>query len=332
MPVDRDRYNACRLDPAAQGGHYESYFQRANHPTRPLAWWIRYTIFCPKGQPEGRVGELWAVWFDGERAAVRATKQVVAWEQCAFASDRLRAQIGGATLDDTSLRGAAAGQGREVAWDLRYTSPEAPLLLLPPNLYEGGFPKAKALVGSPNAVFTGELVVDGSRHEIDRWVGSQNHNWGSRHTDRYAWGQVAGFDDAPDTFLECATARLRLGPLWTPPMSLLVLRVGDEQIALNALTQALRARGRVDGLVWTISSARAGTEVELEISAPREAFVGLRYGDPPGGTKICLNSKIARCELRLRRPGAAPRTLRSECRAAFEILTDAADHGVPVVA
>jgi hypothetical protein len=44
-------------------------------------------------------------------------------------------------------------------------------------------------------------------------VGSQNHNWGSRHTDHYAWGQVAGFDDDPDAFLELSTARVRVGPL-----------------------------------------------------------------------------------------------------------------------
>jgi hypothetical protein len=49
------------------------------------------------------------------------------------------------------------------------------------------------------------------------WVGSQNHNWGSKHTDRYSWGQVAGFDAHPESFLEVATARLKLGPLWTPP-------------------------------------------------------------------------------------------------------------------
>jgi hypothetical protein len=31
-----------------------------------------------------------------------------------------------------------------------------------------------------------------------------SHNWGSQHTDRYAWAQVCGFDSAPDVFLECA--------------------------------------------------------------------------------------------------------------------------------
>lgn len=39
-----------------QIGHYESFFQRANHPTRPLAFWIRYTIFSPKKASPGCLG------------------------------------------------------------------------------------------------------------------------------------------------------------------------------------------------------------------------------------------------------------------------------------
>lgn len=335
VPVDRDRWNACRFDPAATAGHYESYFQRANHPTRPLAWWIRYTVFCPKGQPEQAVGELWAIWFDGERGVIAAAKQVVPWERCAFARDRLDVRVGEATLDDRGLRGAAVGAAHAFAWELSYEGPEPPLLLLPANLYAGGFPKAKSLVGSPNAAFTGTITVDGEAHAIDGWVGSQSHNWGARHTDRYAWGQVAGFDDAPDSFLECATARLKFGPLWTPPMTLLVLRHGGEQIALNSLWQAVRARGEVavggPEFEWRLASQTREVAVEARIWAPRAAFVGLAYGNPPGGVKTCLNSKIARCELRLRRPGRPTIALRSD-RAAFEVLTDEADHGVPVVA
>ncbi|HEY8380032.1 MAG TPA: hypothetical protein VIK91_26260 [Nannocystis sp.] len=336
MPVDRDRWNACRFDPGSPGGHYESYFQRANHPERPLGFWSRYTIFCPKGHPEQALGELWAIWFDGERGTIAAAKQEVPWSACACARDRLEARIGAATLDESGLKGQVESGGHALAWDLRYTSPEPPLLLLPPNLYRGGFPKAKALVGAPNAVFSGTFTVDGEVHAIDGWVGSQCHNWGSRHTDRYAWGQVAGFDGAPDTFLECATARLKLGPLWTPPMTLIVLRIGGEQIALNSLAQAVRARGRVDArgpeFTWELTSRWGEVEVEARISARREAFVGLAYRNPPGGVKTCLNSKIAGCELTLRRAGRAPLVLRSRARAAFEILTDEAGHGVPIVA
>jgi hypothetical protein len=174
--------------------------------------------------------------------------------------------------------------------------------------------------------------VGGERVEIADWVGSQNHNWGSKHTDHYAWGQVAGFDNAPDSFLEVATARLKLGPMWTPFMTPLVLRHRGEEIALNSLRQMIRAQASIDFFHWRFKSETGSVRIEGALSAPREAFVGLRYGNPPGGSKQCLNSKIATCELTITRKGAGSlpptETLICKQRAAFEILTDDTGHGV----
>jgi hypothetical protein len=49
--MDRAAWNRCRFRPDDPGGHHESYVQRANHPSRPLAFWMRYTVFRPKGRP-----------------------------------------------------------------------------------------------------------------------------------------------------------------------------------------------------------------------------------------------------------------------------------------
>jgi hypothetical protein len=328
---DRASCNRCRLPPAGRAGHYESYFQRANHDTRPLAFWIRYTILVPRAAPERAIGELWAIYFDGERGRTVAVKERHPLAACAFSDRELDARIGGATLEEGRLEGSAQSGGARIAWRLEYECEQAPVLLLPERLYEGGFPKAKTLVGSPGARYRGTLDVDGESIAIDGWRGSQNHNWGTRHTDRYAWGQVAGFDGAPDAFLECASARMRLGPLWTPWISPLVLRLDGREHRLSALGTALRARARVSPLEWTFASAGADVRVEGRFHAPRSAFVGLTYEDPTGGRKICLNSKLASCDLRVELRGAPPRTLHAPSRAAFELLTDSETWGVPVV-
>jgi Tocopherol cyclase len=183
------------------------------------------------------------------------------------------------------------------------------------------------------ACFSGVLTVDGKQVEIADWVGSQNHNWGSRHTDLYAWGQVAGFDNQPDSFLEVATASLRLGPFWTPPITPVVLRHRQREYAFTRLGQAIRAKGRFGYFSWEFASSNEDAEIAATISAPREAFVGLRYYNPPGGIKHCLNSKIASCTLRLtdRRAGTSE-VLETRNRAAFEILTDDREHGVDISA
>ncbi len=324
-------WNRCRYVPGSSAGHYESYFQRANHPTRPLAFWIRYTIFSPRRRPAEAVGELWAIWFDGERNRIVAAKEDVPLARCAFGRDGVLARIGAAILGDDRLAGSVRSGDHVLGWDLAYGGGDDPLLLLPQALYDRARPKAKALVGRPNARYRGMLTVDAEAHAIEGWVGSQNHNWGARHTDRYAWGQVAGFDDEPATFLEVATAQLRIGPFRLPAMTLLVLRLGDEHHVLNSLRQARHARGRVDGLHWRFASASAAVAIEGTISAPASRFVALRYRNPPGGVKVCLNSKLAACELTVRRPGRPPLALRSAQRAAFEILDDATRAGVSIV-
>lgn len=330
--TSRDAWNGARYRPEADGGHYESWFVRANDATGRRAFWIRYTIFAPRGAVPA-VGELWAIAFDREAKSIVAVKSERPIAACTFARDRLAVAIGDARLDDGAAVGGAAANGHAIAWDLRIASGagcDDPLLLLPSRLYATRIPRAKSLVPRPLAVFTGALTIDGERLPIDGWVGSQNHNWGSRHTDRYAWGQVAGFDEAPDAFLECSTARLRIGPLWTPWMSPVVLRLGGETLAWNALPRALRADGRYLPYDWRIATTGPAGTLALRIHARPTEFVALRYGNPPGGAKICLNSKIAQCELTLTR-GGTTRVLHSS-RAAFEILDDSAPPGMaPVV-
>lgn len=326
----RDSCNRFRLRPGELRGHYESYFQRANHGTRPLAFWIRYTALVPRGRPEQGVGELWAIYFDGERGRTVAVKERHPLAACEFSEQRLGARIAGALLVDGALSGRAEGAGHRIGWQLEYTCAHPPLLLLPAGLYRGGFPKAKTLVGAPGAHYRGAIEIDGESISIDGWQGSQNHNWGERHTDRYAWGQVAGFDGEGDAFLECASARMRVGPLWTPWITPLVLRLAGREHRLNALTTALRAAARVRELDWRFETAGGGVRVAGHIRAPRSAFVGLTYDDPTGRQKICLNTKIASCDLRVELPGEPPRQLHTQSRAAFELLTDGETHGVPV--
>lgn len=328
----RDFWNASRFRPGSGRGHYESWFQRANHPTRPLGFWIRYTIFAPAARPADAIGELWAIWFDGERGQVTAAKSEVPLERCSFSTERLQVRVGEARLTEGELDGAAESGGHRIDWSLGYAGGQAPLLLLPRRFYDLGFPKAKAVVPAPLARFAGEVVVDGERHAVEGWPGSQNHNWGARHTDHYAWGQVAGFDEAPETFLECTTARVRVGPLWTPFLTLAVVRVDGETLAVNALGRAVRAKAGFEYFDWHFDTREGDLRLQGHIHAPRDRFVALRYGNPPGGAKTCLNSKIAACELTLERKGRPKRTLHSAHRAAFEILTDDESHGLSAVA
>jgi hypothetical protein len=336
LTLARQQVNWTRYRPGQRRGHYESFFQRANHPTRPLAFWIRYTIFSPHDRPVDAIGELWAVYFNGETGNHITVKQEVPFREGTFNTEALSVKIADALLDKNKLRGDVASGGHQISWDLRFTGQADPIFLLPPGFYKTGFPKAKSLVGLPMAVYNGLLNVDGQEVAIAGWIGSQNHNWGSRHTDHYAWGQVAGFDTHPNSFLEIATVRIKVGPFWTPYLTPLMLRHQGEEIVLNGLLQMFRAKGTFHYFSWDFQSETDTICVEGTITAPRDAFVGLNYYNPPGGSKHCLNTKIASCQLKVTRKLSGKvitiEILSTKHRAAFEILTDDHAHGIKISA
>jgi hypothetical protein len=324
-----ERANHTRYRSGQSEGHYESYFQRANHPTQAKAFWIRYTIFTPLNRPAEAIGEKWAIYFDGVKNEHIVAKQEVPIGDCSFDRSGFAIDIAGSKLERGKLTGTIESSESNFSWDLKYTDPEPPLFLFPHHMYDAPFPKAKVLVGAPLAVYNGKLIIGDKTVGIKDWVGSQNHNWGSKHTDLYSWGQVAGFDDAPDTFLEISTARLKYGPLWTPRMTVAVVRHEGRELPFNKLSSSF-GKGGFGYFYWHFFAESDEAIISGRIEASPDDFVGLRYYNPPGGIKSCLNSKIASCELLLTIKGTTPKrfTLKTKNRAAFEILTDATDHGI----
>lgn len=318
-------FHGCQY--SGRGGHYESWFLRGNHPRESRAFWIRYTLFVPADGSRKRLGELWAIYFDGRRERVTAAKQEFDIEDCRFDDREMNIQIGPARLESGQADGGAQTAQHRIEWQLRYDDGEASLLLLPERFYKAPFPKAKSVVSRPHVRFQGELTVDGETIDVEGWHGSENHNWGSEHTHQYAWGQVMGFDNAPDAMLECATARVKVGPVPTPMMTIACLRLEGREYRFNRMTTALTSRGQYRFFRWSFATRTGNARLRVAIEAQPSAFTALTYYNPPGGNKTCLNSKIARCRAVLTE-GGEQWELVSRHRAAFEILTDRTDHGI----
>lgn len=322
------KVNFSRFNPDSTKGFYESYFIRANHPTQKQAFWIRYTIFAPKDQPHRNMGELWAIYFDGDN--IYPAKTEFPLDECKFPNKNFHVELG-----DNFINSAhSEGKTGDISWKLKFETAEKPLFLLPLSYYSGSFPKAKALVSQPFAKFNGQLKIGKERINIDNWVGSQNHNWGTQHTDYYAWGQVAGFDNSPDTFLELTTAKLKIAGAETPFLTLLVLRHKGKEYSINNFTHWFLNKGSFEYFDWNFNCQNSEISIKGRIHAPAKAFVGLRYHNPPGGDKSCLNSKIATCELEIIEKSklGMPQALYSENKCAFEILTNEGEqqHGIKI--
>lgn len=307
--------------------YYESRFIRANHPGRPQALWLRETLLLTS---EGSASaDVWVMTFDPDGAGNRALKRPHPIEDAEFRTEPWTARIGDTTLDDTCARGSLAGP-RAAAWELQITGGGQPVKLLTERQYSARFPSAKTQARSPLARFDGHVLVDGVQLDLDGWTGSVNHNWGRRHTPAYAFGQVCGFDDAPSSSLEIATARAGVGPVMLPPVTLLVFRHDDREFAVRSVLAARRTKADYRPFDWSFSARFHDLALDGQISVSPADVIGLNYTDTNGKKKYCYNSAIATCRIRL--SGSHSLELTATRRAMFEILTDTQLADVPLLA
>ncbi len=68
----------------------------------------------------------------------------------------------------------------------------------------------------PDGIASGRLVLDGALVDVVGWRATVGHNWGAEHAERWVWLHAASFEDEPETWLELAIARVRVGGALTP--------------------------------------------------------------------------------------------------------------------
>lgn len=305
--------------------YYESRFIRANHPERAQAIWLRWTLLLPA--PGEAAADVWVMMFDPDGAGNRAIKVPYPVADADYLSDPWSARIAGTVIDDTRASGTVAG----ASWDLVIApGDEPPVKLLSDRAYAAKFPTAKTQVRHPLARFDGTVTVGETSVAIDSWRGSVNHNWGSRHTPAYAFGQVCGFDEHPDSSLEVVTARAAVGPLRLPAATLFVLRHAGWEVAVRSVLAARRSRGSYEPFQWIFGGRADDFELRGDIRAEPQDVIGLTYTDTNSTTKYCYNSALADCRITLSGNGVDTELVASR-RAMFEILTDDRHPLVPVL-
>lgn len=321
-------WNAVRFDAGRGTDHVESYFIKLNEPSGQLALWLKATILA--GRDRSPVAEAWAIGFDRERGHV-AVKQVVPHAEARFGKHELDLSVAGIEMSEGKTRGAIATGEHRIEWDLSFDTSGPPLVPYPyPKMYEGPLPSQKLVSPHPDSKFSGSYSVDGRQVKVDAWRGMQGHNWGKRHTELYAWGHVNQWDDADDLLLEGATARVKVGPILAPPLTLVCVWHCGRRYELNDTRTLLKARGTISPRVWRFHSESKLAKVEGELRAETDDMAGLYYENPNGQMTYCLNSKIAVAELTLS-PKDGPVVRARSRAAALEIGTKDGGHGVKML-
>lgn len=317
-------------------GHVESYFLRANHPVRPLAWWLKSTILAPlQGSP---VAESWFIFFDGERGTTFAAKRTEPFDQSRFA-DAPHSSISAAGLElflgaEGTARGTIDGPDGTASIDLAWRRDDSPisepLSILPWRLLRTGpFPKSKLLTPFPSLRFSGRVSLPTRTLDLSDWPGMQGHNWGREHAFEYAWGQCLFPED--DAMVEGFTGRIRVAGRTSPRLSALVVRRGGRTWRFDTLFDVWRQQARIDAHRWELTLRSGDGEAMLAMDASDRPMVCLGYGNPDGQLSFCFNTKLAKVSLTVRPIDGASFACDSEHGGALEFLRCEPDSRFPKV-
>jgi len=327
--------NGVRFDPQDTRGHVESFFVKATSPAAERALWLKATVFRPTGARSKPVAEAWAIAFDhrnGQRRSL-ACKHQLPWTATQFAHERLgvawnRADGQHLSLSDDGSSGLIRTRGRSIAWQLSLRGAARPFVTLPfARLYRGRFPSSKTVTPYPDLRIDGEVIVDDERWEVRSWHGMQGHNWGRGHAEQYAWCHCNQWESSAPLVLEAVSARVRVGPMLLPMLTLAAVRHEGLDYLFNRLDTSFRTKATIDDLRYSFRAETGDAIIDGVASAPAKDFVGLYYANPNGVMTYCLNSKLTQLDLRFTAKGGRTIDLSSQA-AALEFGTRRADHGV----
>lgn len=312
---ERDDYE--RIVSVRQAGIYESNYLKGNSPDGNRAFWLKHNLLRPVDGPAK--AELWAVLFERDAAPIVA-KREVGWSALELDPDAIGLRAGDVHLDRRSAEGAIA----DLSWSLALSGGQAPLFhFRHPAMYTAAFPKKKVLTPAPNLHFDGRITVGDTTWEVSDWVGLRGHNWGTEHAHTYAYASVNQWGDGdPTRTVDGFSSRVKLGDRLSPWLSAVVCR---NPFARNNGIRHLLTRTEVRPWQWSIGWSRLHRgSLQLELAAPAERFVGLRYAHPDGSESCCYNTKFA---VGVLQAGGAEHTTRT---GELELLFPEPQPGVPL--
>ncbi|KAJ3434742.1 steroidogenic acute regulatory protein-like [Anaeramoeba flamelloides] len=351
--------NKCRFNNKKSKRFYENYTLRATSPDSKFATWINYHFFNPSKDKNSISAEIFAIIFDLENDEKTVARQFFRQDQLNISQEKFDISIQGNKMSSNGAYGKIEENGEafdgssdneplinefniennqnEITWDISFTSTQVPLLLYEEEHYARSVPKQLKMISicpSPRCDFGGSLSSNYfGELEIDGWIGSQSHSWGSGYpTDRF-FGQVCQFDSREKNTLEIVSTTIELGCL-TKKLFLMVLRYEEKEIKLNSVYRGSHAKSEITfGNVfnWRFQTESNVASFEGLLSAPRDSFITIpllnntnkKNKNSNNTTRHLLLTQKATCTLKIVERGTEKvDIIKANEKCFFEIITD----------
>jgi hypothetical protein len=297
MPISSAASDGNRMRWQFQTGHYEVWYATLSHRDSGCGFWIRYTLESPTdghGQP---YAQLWFARFDRQRPErTFGFNRKFAIGELRQEPSPFRVRIGDSELRDDGAKGALAGAGHDVRWDLAWQPSARTHLHLPAPVYKARFADTLVLSPNLNVAARGTIAVDGESYACDGEPLDQTHLWGRKHAYSWAWSHCNAFEGDRGAALETLTVRLKRGPVVLPKLTLLSLYLdGGEpaELQFRELWQLPLARSDYATGRYHLRAASATWKIEVELGCRPEDMIMAEYVDPDGEPAYCHNTECA---------------------------------------
>jgi hypothetical protein len=291
-------------------GFMEVWYATLNHRASGSGIWVRYTLSSPRPKVGPAYCELWGFVFGRDGIPSFAAKERFSIDRLGSTNGRddgALVRIADAWLSENHLEGELERDGTMLSWSLDFEPMDRCFQHLPARIRKRA-EKRVSTVCSPNlsVPFSGSVKVGGELLDIDGELGCQSHRWGAAHSQSWAWAHCSNFEEHGGAVFEGVAARATLGPVPVPTTTFLYLSYDGEDIALNELKWALRARSTYEMPMWSFTAHNDEWKVTGAARVAPARIVQVRYDDPDGSQRYCANSEIADLGIELyRRSGGA---------------------------
>lgn len=276
---------------AEKRGWYEVFFLLLNDVQQDLALWLRWVVVAPRDRRHSPTAAVWGIASRRGRPAIAVREEfpIGQW------ADQLLTSVG----TDGKI-------GESLHWQLSWLDHHTPEYLYPHTwMYRAPWPKTKYAAPMPALRISGEIGIGTDHYHLNAVPGYVGHLWGTQMAEAWAWLQCDTFADAPGARLEALSARVKVGPIITRPLTLATLHLDNQTYTFNRLRHWCAAT-EWSAAGWRMETVDQRYRLHVECDAPKSEVSGLTYLAPDSSRRYCYHTDFAdvRVELAERRGGA----------------------------
>lgn len=314
IKANKSVWQKSKANKITKKGLYEVWYTIVDDVKREEAYWIRYTLLCPKTKKKhnkeqdlndyidnlGGDGMLWLGYFNNKDPSKNEmVKTSFPLSSVQGTRGALIAKVERSEVHVDGVKGGfETSTGRTFKWDLNFSEFKEPYITTPDIAKKLGITNTLAKAAHPNIKISGSISIDGTKKTLESVPGIQYHTLGDGYKIPWEWFSAHTIQGYPNAYLDFGSKKA-IGKatmeFFDGKKRLSVWN--DNVIKKLRLAKQFEIKTSLTGLKFKVIFKEL--TMEGEISVPKEKILAVEYKGPLGNRFYCYNSELASCKLKV---------------------------------